>query len=451
MGRFAYSKADFQDIVQQALDAARQAGASDAQAEVSEAQGLSVSVRNGQLENVENNRDKGLSITVYAGQRRGNASTSDFSPEAIARTARAAFDIARFTAEDDCAGLPEPELLAQKTDARKLDLFHPWDLSAQDAAKIALRAERAALRTDARVTNSEGAGVSTHVGHFMLGNSRGFFGGYASSSHSLSCAPIAGGGDDMQRDYWWDSKCDPADLTRAEALGRYAAERALSRLKARKISTRQCPVLFEAPLAAGLIGSFTHAISGGSLYRKSSFLMDSLGQAVWPEHVDLIEDPFIPKARGSVPFDGEGVAVHKRHLVKSGVVQGYLLSTYSARKLGMQTTGNAGGAHNLALHSSLTAPGDDLPAMLRKLGTGLFVIELIGHGINYVTGDYSRGAMGFWVEDGHIRYPVQEITIAGNLRDMLRGVAAVGADRLTSGSKITGSILIDNMTVGGAG
>lgn len=452
MGRFAYSRSDFERIVNQALDAARKAGASDAQAEVSEGQGLSVSVRNGQLENVENNRDKGLSITVYDGQRRGHASTSDFSPEAIERTAQAAFDIARYTAEDDCAGLPEAELLAtQHADVAALDLFHPWDISAEQAARIALRAERAAFAVDPRIRNSEGASVSTHVGHFLLANTRGFCDGYASSSHSISCAPIAGGGDDMQRDYWWSSKVDAAELTAPEKLGRYAAERALSRLKARRISTRQCPVLFEAPLAAGLIGSFTHAISGAALYRKASFLVDSLGQSVWADHIDLIEDPTIPKARGSVPFDGEGVKVQPRHLVQGGVVHGYLLSTYSARKLGMRSTGNAGGAHNLELRSRLTAPGDDLPAMLRKLDTGLFVIELIGHGINYVTGDYSRGAMGFWVERGEIRYPVHEITIAGNLRDMLRGVVAVGADTHTSGSKTTGSVLIDRMTVGGAG
>ena len=451
MGRFAYTQSQFQDLAQQALDAARKAGASDAQAEISEGQGMSVSVRNGQMENVEHNRDKSLSITAYDGRRRGHASTSDFSPEAIARTARAAFDIARFTAEDDCAGLPERELLAIGRKRPDLSLHHPWELTPQSAARLALRAEKAAFAVDKRIANSEGASVSEQESHFVLANTRGFCDGYASSSHSLSCAPIAGRGDDMQRDYWWTSECDPADLLRPEAVGRYAAERALSRLKARKLSTRKCAVLFESPLASGLIGSFSHAISGGALYRKSSFLIDSLGQQIWPDHVDLLEDPFIPKRRGSSPFDGEGVATQARMLVDRGVVQGYLLSTYSARKLGMRTTGNAGGAHNLLLQSRLTDPGDDLRAMLRKLGTGLFVIELIGHGINYVTGDYSRGAMGFWVEGGEMRYPVHEITIAGNLRDMLRNVAAVGADARTYGNKTTGSVLIDGMTVGGAG
>ncbi len=451
VGRFAYSKSQFQDLAQQALDEARKAGATDAQVEVSEGQGMSVGVRSGQIENVEHNRDKSLSISVFDGQRRGHASTSDFSAQAIARTAKAAFDIARYTAEDDCAGLPEADQLAIGKPLAALDLYHPWDLTPQSAAKIALRAEKAAFAVDPRIQNSEGASVSAQESHFVLANSRGFCDGYATSSHSLSCAPIAGRGDDMQRDYWWTSECDPADLASPESVGRYAAERALSRLKARKLSTRKCPVLFESPLASGLIGSFTHAISGGALYRKSSFLQDSLGQAVWAAHIDLIEDPDLPKRRGSSPFDSEGVATRKRTLVDGGVLQGYLLGTYSARKLGMQTTGNAGGAHNLLLQSRLTQPQDDLRAMLRKLDTGLFVIELMGHGINYVTGDYSRGAMGFWVEGGKIRYPVQEITIAGNLRDMLRQVIAVGADTHTYGSKTTGSILIDGLTVGGAG
>jgi len=451
VGRFAYSKSQFQDLAQQALEQARKAGATDAQVEVSEAQGMSVGVRNGQIENVEHNRDKSLSITAYLGQRRGHASTSDFSADAIARTAKAALDIARYTAEDDCAGLPDAAQLAIGCDLPDLDLYHPWDLTPQAAAKIAQRAERAAFAVDPRIRNSEGASVSAQESHFVLANSLGFCDGYASSSHSVSCAPIAGSGDDMQRDYWWTTQCDPADLTAPEAVGRYAAQRALSRLKARKLSTRKCPVLFESPLASGLIGSFTHAISGGALYRKSSFLLDSLGKSVWADHIDLIEDPLLPKRRGSSPFDSEGVITRKRPLVEGGVVQGYLLGTYSARKLGMQTTGNAGGAHNLLLQSRSTRPDDDLPAMLRKLGTGLFAIELIGHGINYVTGDYSRGVMGFWVEGGEIRYPVHEITIAGNLRDMLRNVVAVGADTYTYGSKTTGSVLIDGLTVGGAG
>ena len=448
MGHFAYSPSDFQELAALALREAREAGASDAAVEVSEGQGLSVNVRLGRVEQVEHNTDKGLDVTVYAGQRRGHASTSDFSAQAIRSTVRAAFDIARYTAEDDCAGLPEPELLAGGT--RDPRLYHPWDPSVEQAVELARRAEDAAFATDRRIRNSEGASVSAQHMHFLLANSRGFSNGYASSRHSLSCVPIAGRGNDMQRDYWWSSHRDATRLADPEALGRYAAERSLSRLRARKIPTGQYPVLFEAPLAAGLIGSLVHAASGGTLYRKASFLVDQLGKQVLAPHLDLMEDPGVPDGMGSAPFDDEGVRTSKRRVVRAGVLEGYFLSTYSGRKLGMPTTGNAGGSHNLSLSSRLTRPGDDLAQMLRKLDRGLFVIELIGHGINYVTGDYSRGAMGFWVEGGEIRHPVHEITVAGNLRDMLRGIRAVGADVHVSGSRRTGSILLESMTVAGS-
>ena len=448
MGHFAYTKQDFQELAELALREARQAGASDAAVEVSEGQGLSVNVRLGRVEQVEHNTDKVLDISVYAGKRRGHASTSDFSAQAIRSTARAAFDIARYTAEDDCAGLPEPELLAGA--ARDPRLYHPWDPSVEQAAELARRAEDAAFATDRRIRNSEGASVSAQHMHFVLANSRGFSNGYATSRHSLSCVPIAGRGDDMQRDYWWSSRRDASQLASPEALGRYAAERSLSRLKARKMATGQYPVLFEAPLAAGLIGSLVHAASGGSLYRKSSFLVDHLGKQVMAPHLDLLEDPRVVDGMGSAPFDDEGVRTQRRRVVRGGVLEGYFLSTYSGRKLGMPTTGNAGGAHDLILSSRLTRAGDDLPQMLRKLERGLFVIELMGHGINYVTGDYSRGAMGFWVEGGRISHPVHEITIAGNLRDMLRGIRAVGADVHASGSRRTGSILVESMTVAGS-
>ena len=312
-----------------------------------------------------------------------------------------------------------------------------------------LACEHAALAVDKRITNSEGAGVSAQQSHFFSAHTHGFRGGYASSRHSLSVAPIAGKGNDMQRDYWYSSERNARDLAAPEAVGRYAAERALSRLKSRKIGTRQCPVLFESPLAAGLLGSLTQALSGGALYRKTSFLVDSLGKPVLPKHIDVLEDPFIIGGKGSSPFDEEGVRVQARKVVDAGRVAGYFLSTYSARKLGMRTTGNAGGSHNLTLRSRLTRAGDDLDEMLRKLGTGLFVIELMGQGVNYVTGDYSRGASGFWVENGRIAYPVQEITIAGNLREMFLGLQAVGADAYTYGSKTVGSVLIDRMTVAG--
>jgi PmbA protein len=448
---FAYSREQFQQLVEDTLRMARTAGASDAGVEVSEGAGLSVSVRKGALENVERNRDKSIGVAVYLGQRRGNASTSDFSRNALEQTVRAAYDIARFTAEDPVAGLPdEADLAPPEATQRDLDLCHPWAIDAQAAAALALRCESAAFDTDKRVTNSEGAGVSAQQSHFFMGNTRGFRGGYASSRHGLSVSPIVGKGQDMQRDYWYTSMRDAAELSAPEAVGRYAAERALSRLKARKISTCEVPVLFESTLASGLIGAFVQATSGGSLYRKSSFLEGCLGKVAMAEHLDLHEFPHVRKGKGSAPFDDEGVTTRARRVVDGGVVQGYFLSSYSARKLGMKTTGNAGGAHNLTLSSRLTQTGDDLDAMLRKLHRGLFVIELIGQGVNGVTGDYSRGAAGFWVEGGRMVHPVHEITIAGNLREMLKGIVAVGADAYTSGSKTTGSVLIERMKVAGA-
>ncbi|MES2227454.1 MAG: metalloprotease PmbA [Pseudomonadota bacterium] len=451
---FAYAPAQFQQYVEDALTLARAIGASDAAVEVSEGVGLSVSVRKGETENVERNRDKSMGITVYIGQRRGNASTSDFSRAALEQTVRAAHDIARFTAEDAAAGLPDAQDMASADAAqRDLDLFHPWAIDAGHALQIALRCEAAAFGVDRRITNSEGAGVSAQQSHFFAGNSRGFRGGYASSRHSLSVAPIASTsgrrGDDMQRDAWYTSMRAADEMASPEAVGRYAAERALSRLKSRKIRTCEVPVLFESSLAAGLLGAYVQATSGGALYRKSSFLLDSLGRQVLAPHIDIVEDPHLPRGKGSAPFDDEGVLTHARDVVRGGEVQGYFLSTYSARKLGMRTTGHAGGSQNLTLTSRLTDAGDDLPAMLNKLGRGLFVIELMGQGVNYVTGDYSRGAAGFWVENGRMQYPVHEITIAGNLRDMFKGIVAVGADAYTMGSKTIGSVLIDRLKIAG--
>ena len=447
---FSYSREFFEELVDTALSHAKKLGATDAGAEASEGCGLSVSVRKGELENVERNRDKSLGITVYLGHRRGNASTSDFSRVAIEQTVQAAYDIARFTAEDPFAALPdEQDIVSAQAQRTDLDLFFPWTIDSEQAATLALRGEAAALRTDKRISNSEGASVSAQQSHFFSAHTRGFRGGYASSRHSLSVSPIAGTGDDMQRDAWYSSMRDATELAAPEAVGRYAAERALSRLNSRKISTRQCAVLFESPLAAGLVGNFVQAISGGSLYRKSSFLLDSLGKRVLAKHIDIVEDPFVKRGKGSSPFDDEGVQVRARQVVEAGRVQGYFLSSYSARKLGMKTTGNAGGSHNLTLRSRLTRADDDLDAMLEKLGTGLFVTELMGSGLNYVTGDYSRGASGFWVEKGRIAYPVHEITIAGNMKAMLKGIQAVGADAYNYGSKRVGSILIDRMKVAG--
>jgi PmbA protein len=448
---FHFSRSYFENLVDSALAHAKKLGASDSGAEASEGFGLSVSVRKGKLENVERNRDKSLGVTVYIGQRRGNASTSDFSPAAVAQTVQAAYDIARFTAEDPVAGLPDADDIVPVQEQRQdLDLFSPWDIDSSQALELAQRIEAAAFATDKRITNSEGAAVSAQQSHFFSAHSRGFKGGYASSRHSISVSPIAGRGQDMQRDAWYSSHRYPADLAAPEAIGRYAAERALSRLHSRKIATTQCPVLFESPLAAGLLGALVQALSGGALYRKSSFLLNSLGQVVLPEHIDVLEDPFVPRGKGSSPFDEEGVRVRARAVIEGGRVGGYFLSSYSARKLGMKTTGNAGGSHNLSLTSSLTRAGDDLDTMLGKLGTGLFVTELMGQGVNYVTGDYSRGASGFWVEKGRIAFPVQEITIAGNMKDMLKGIEAVGSDAYNYGTKTVGSILINRMKVAGS-
>ncbi len=448
---FAYSRAFFESRVDASLAAAKKLGATDAAAEVSEGCGLGVSVCNGELENVERNRDKSLGVTVYVGQRRGNASTSDFSDAAIAQTVSAAFDIARFTAEDPFASLPMAKDIASAKDRKRdLDLFHPWVLTSEDAAVLALECEAAALSVDKRITNSEGAAVSAQQSHFFSAHTNGFRGGYASSRHSLSVSPIAGKGDDMQRDAWYSSMRNAKDLASPQAVGRYAAERALSRLRARKIPTTECPVLFESPLAAGLLGALVQAVSGGALYRKSSFLLNSLGKPVLPKHLDVFEDPFVMGGKGSSPFDDEGVTVRPRQVVEAGRLQGYFLSSYTARKLGMQTTGNAGGSHNLTMTSRLTRSSDTLDAMIQKLGTGLLVTELMGQGVNYVTGDYSRGASGFWVEKGQIAYPVHEITIAGNMKAMLKGIEAVGADAYNYGAKTVGSMLVNRMKVAGS-
>ncbi len=448
---FSYSRAFFEDLVDSALSHAKRLGASAAGAEASEGCGLSVSVRKGELENVERNRDKSLGVTVYVGHRRGNASTSDFSPAAIAQTVQAAYDIARFTAEDPMAGLPDAQDIATEAEQRTdLDLFHPWAVSSEQAAALATECEAAALGVSKDITNSEGAGVSAQQSHFFSAHTNGFRGGYATSRHSISVSPIAGKGDNMQRDAWYSSMRSADELASAEAVGRYAAQRALARLGSRKISTTECPVLFESPMAAGLLGGFVQAVSGGALYRRSTFLLDSLGKQVFPKHIDIAEDPFIRRGKGSSPFDDEGVRVQPRSVVEGGKVQGYFLSSYSARKLGMKTTGNAGGSHNMTLTSRLTKSGDDLDAMLEKLGTGLFVTEMMGQGVNYVTGDYSRGASGFWVEKGRIAYPVQEITIAGNMAQMFKDIVAVGADTYNYGAKTVGSVLVARMKVAGS-
>ena len=445
--RFTYLPAQLQEFAQSILDSARHAGASACECEVSEGYGLSVTVRKDEPETIEHNRDKGIGVTVYFGvrpaARRGHASTSDFSSQALVNTVEAAAAIARKTAVDDCAEPPEPDELARAP--RDLDLFHPWPLGTEEAIRIARRTERAAFALSPRIRNSEGATLSAQHSQFVFANSLGFMHGFPATRHSLWLSVIAEDAGLMQRDDWYSAARVPGEVADPEALGRYAGQRALARLGARKIATCQAPVLFEAPVATGLIGTFVAAASGGNLYRKSSFLLDALGKDVFSRGVTIEERPHEPRALASSPYDDEGVATRNRAVVRNGVLEGYFLGTYSARKLGMRSTGSAGGSHNLVVASD----GPDLAGMLRKLGRGLLVTEMLGHGINLVTGDYSRGAAGYWVENGEIAFPVEEVTVAGNLRDMFRGVAAVGSDVVVRGAYRCGSILVDKMTVAG--
>ena len=440
---FSHADDKLRQMARDVLDYAVRRGATAAETEASEGFGQTVTVRRGEVETIEYNRDKGIGVTVYIGKQRGHASTTDFSPQAIRDTVDAALSIARFTATDDCAGLADEDTLAR--DIPDLDLWHPWGLPVERAIELAKACEEAGFAVDRRLTNSEGATISTQESHFIYGNTLGFLGGYPGSRHGVWCALIAGRNDVMQRDDWYETGRDAADLPAAENVGRRAGERAVRRLKARKIATTQAPVIFEAPVATSLLGHFVSAVSGGNLYRKSSFLLDCAGKQVFSALTNISEEPHVRKGLASAPFDEEGVATRPRDVVKGGIVQGYFLGTYSARKLGLRTTGNAGGNHNLVLHDT----GTDFAGLLKSMGTGLLVTELLGQGVNAVTGDYSRGAAGYWVEGGAIAYPVQEITIAGNLRDMFQGVAAVGNDVVRRGSRQCGSILIERMTVAG--
>ncbi len=435
---------NLRDLAAFTLERAKALGASAADVEISTSVGQNVTVRLGEVETIEHNRDKGMGVTVYLGQQRGNASTTDLSRDAIERTVAAALAIAKYTAADEFAGLADPARLAHAPFA-DCDIHHPWVLPVEAAIDLCKRIEAAAFAVDKRINNSEGAAVSTYDSDFIYANSHGFIGGYPTTRHSVSCTMIAGTDTGMQRDYWYSVARAGDRLESPEEVGRKAGQRTVARLKSRRVVTGDFPVLFEAPVASGLIGSFVGAVSGSSLYRKSSFLMDSIGQQVFSPLVNIYEDPFQPHGLASGPFDSEGVATVARDVVKDGVVQGYFLASYSARKLGLQTTGNAGGNHNL-----IVKPGDlDFTGLLKKMGRGLLVTELMGQGVNNVTGDYSRGAAGFWVEGGEIAYPVEEITIAGNMKDMFKGIVAVGNDVLAQGSKQVGSILIDRMAVAG--
>ncbi len=441
--RFAVTDDHLKELASVALAHALERGASAAEAEVSEGFGQTVTVRKGEVETIEYNRDKGIGVTAYIGKQRGHASSSDLSPKAVRDAVDAALAIARYTASDDCSGLADPALLAREFP--DLDLWHPWGIDVERAIEIARACEAAGLALGAGITNSEGATVSTQESHFIYANSDGFLAGYPTSRHGLWCSLIAGQGDGMQRDDWYETKRDPQDLPAPESVGRRAGERALRRLDARKIATTQAPVLFEAPIASSLLGHYVSAVSGGSLYRKSSFLLDSMGKAVFAPWIRVTDSPLVSKGLASGPFDEEGVATQTRDVVSGGIVQGYFLGSYSARKLGLQSTGNAGGNHNLLLDSS----GEDFDALLKKMGRGLLVTELLGQGVNNVTGDYSRGAAGYWVENGEIAYPVEEITVAGNLKDMFRGIVAAGTDVIRRGSRQCGSILVERMTIAG--
>ena len=433
-----------ESIIERALEEARARGASQAEAAVSQDTGLSVGVRLGEVETLEHQRDRSMGITVYFGLRKGSASTADFSLDAVRATVAKACSIARFTAEDAASGLADASLMARAP--QDLDLAHPWNLTAEHAIEIAKTCEGAALKFDSRINNSEGASLATHQGLHVYGNTHGFVGGFPTTSHSLSCVVLAGTGEDMQRDYWYSAARDWHELEAAEAIGCESARRTIARLEPRRLTTRRAPVLLVPDIARGLIGHFVAAIRGSSQYRQSSFLLNAAGQQVFPAGFSIAERPHIPKAMGSAPFDDEGVATRDRELIVDGVLTGYILSSYSARKLGLQTTGNAGGAHNLLVAPNLAG---GMEALLPKLGTGLLVTELMGQGINMVTGDYSRGAAGFWVENGSVQYPVAEITIAGNLRDMLLGIAAVGDDIDARGGTRVGSILLQEMTIAG--
>ncbi len=433
---------ELQNVVSYALQLATENGASTAEAGMSYGAGLNVTVRMAEVETLEYNRDRSLGISVYLGQQKGSASTSDWSEKAIQETVKAACAIARHSGEDPYAGLADADRMATKLP--DLDLLHPWDLSAEQGIELARECEDAARSHDG-ISNSEGASVSTHTGISAYANTHGFFGCYSATRHSVSCSVIANDEAGMQRDYWYSVARDAKDLEPAVQVGNKAAQRTLKRLNARKLKTAQVPVMLNADVAGSLFRHLISAVSGSSLYRKSSFLLDHLGKKIFPEFIQIQERPHLKKGLGSAAYDNEGVATQDRDLVRDGILQSYVLGSYSARKLGMQTTGNAGGVHNLQIKPT----GLDFDGLLAEMHQGLLVTELMGQGINIVTGDYSRGAAGYWVEDGKIQYPVEEITIAGNLKEMFQHIVHVANDVDLRGNIHTGSVLIENMTLAG--
>lgn len=426
------------------MQLAAQRGATQAEAAVSLDAGQSVTVRMGEVETIEYHNDRGLGVTVYFGQRKGSASSSDFSAKAVAQTVDKAVSIARYTAEDPCAGLADAELMARSLP--DLDLCHPWDINAEDAVDIALRCERSARDVDARITNSEGASVTTHQGMRVYANSHGFVGGYPTTAHSISCSVVAKSDAGMERDYWYDTARAAGMLASPEQIGQVAGRRTVRRLDAVKAATARVPVVFPPELARGLIGHALSALRGAAQYRQASFLLQAAGEQVFPSFLQIHERPHLPRALASAPVDNEGVATADRDLVTDGVIQGYILGSYSARKLGLKTTANAGGIHNMLVSASMRGGLDEIIA---QVADGLLVSELMGQGVNTVTGDYSRGAAGFWISNGRISHPVHEITIAGNLRDMYQRIVAVGEDQDLRGRVRCGSLLIEQMTVAG--
>ena len=437
------NKSDLIAIAEKTLEYAKQAGASAAEVDIGTGQGLSVTVRLGEVETIEHQRDKGMGITVYFGKKRSSANTTDFSDKALQETVNKACTIAKYANEDDCAGLLDPQYLAHEIP--DLNLYHPWDITPDAAIKLAVECEDSARQTDNRITNADGTVLNTYGGTHVYGNSNGFCNGWQWTSHSLECAVIAEQDGKMQRDGWYTRARDHSELQTVTEVGAYAANRTITRLGARKLPTCNVPVIFEAPVARGLLATFLSAIAGGALYRKASFLLDSLGKQVFSSHINMREQPHIPKAPGSAPFDNDGMATRTRDLVSNGILQGYLLSAYSARKLGMTPTGNAGGVHNLTIE-----PGSyDLAGLIKLMNRGLLITDMIGFGVNNVTGDYSRGAMGLWIENGEIQFPVEEVTVAGNLAQMYQQILEVGTDTDRRGNVQTGSILIENMMIAG--
>ncbi len=439
----SHTRQELIDIIDYVLKLAKKKGASEAEADIGTGIGLNANVRKGEIDKMEFERDKGLSVTIYMKGQKGNASTSDFSRDTLDQTVEAAFNIATYASQDPFAGLVEADEIAKEVP--NLELFHPWSISPEQAVELAIECEQLAFEQDKRITNSDGTVVSTYSGATLYGNTHGFIDGWSWSVHSIDCTMIAKDDKGMQRDGWYSKARDYKDLEDIKSISKEAARRTLGRLSSRKLSTCQAPVIFEAPVASGLFSALITAISGSSLYRRASFLLDKKCEKIFSDHITIREQPHLSKALGSAPFDNDGVATKARDIVKDGVLQDYVLSGYSARRLGLETTGNAGGVHNLIIE-----PGsNNLEELIKQMNTGLLITDMIGFGVNQVTGDYSRGASGFWIENGEIAYPVEEITVAGNLKDMYQQIAAIGNDIDYRGNTRTGSVLLENMTIAG--